>query len=272
MNVSSGKRLLGLDYGDRRIGVAVSDPFGSMALGVETIHRSHEPALKASLNRIGELLRQYSACGIVLGFPKNMDGTEGQRCAKTLVFKAKLEKTFPAIPVELWDERLSTAGAMRMMSSSSSKSANRGSGAVDEMAAVFILQGYIDYLKNKSKNINRKEVIMTNPIFDDNNDTHDRIISMMDENGNEVTYIVLSCKTSDNYLFMLAVEEVDESAGDDAEAEVLFFKSQQATVLNDADAESDEEITFDLILEEHDDFEKAMELFEAEFEEFGIET
>ena len=134
-------RLLGLDYGDKTIGVAVSDPFGIMALGVETIRRERENALKASLRRLEELICQYYPVStIVLGFPKNMNNTQGERCAKTLVFKEKLIQNFKSIPVVLWDERLSTAGARRTLSGKVPESA-----VIDEMAAAFILQGYMDY-------------------------------------------------------------------------------------------------------------------------------
>jgi len=137
-------RFLGLDYGDKTIGVAVSDPLGVMALGVETIRRNDENALKASIARLRELVRQYAIKGFVLGFPKNMDGSQGERCDKTLAFKAKLEKNFKSIPVTLWDERLSTAGAQRTLSGLVPVR-----DVIDEMAAVFILQGYMDFLEKR---------------------------------------------------------------------------------------------------------------------------
>jgi len=135
-------RLLGLDYGDKTIGVAVSDPLGVMALGAETIRRERESAIKPSLRRLGELMAEYGAETIVLGLPLNMNGSEGERCAKTRAFKAKFEARFPNAEVVLWDERLSTAGAMRTLD-------NREK--IDEMAAVFILQGYMDYLAKKDE-------------------------------------------------------------------------------------------------------------------------
>jgi len=139
-------RILGLDFGDKTIGVAVSDPFGIMALGVETIRRDRESALRASIRRLDELVRQYSVDAIILGFPKNMDNTQGERCAKTLVFKEKLHSSFKDIQVILWDERLSTAGAKRTLSGHVHEDK-----VIDEMAAVFILQGYLDYLANFQK-------------------------------------------------------------------------------------------------------------------------
>ena len=133
-------RVLGLDYGDRTIGVAVSDPLGLMALGVETIRRDRETALRSSLRRLSELIEMYAPVEtIVLGFPKNMNNTQGERCAKTLLFKEKLAKRFENIPVVLWDERLSTAGARRALSGNVHEK-----DVIDEIAAVFILQGFID--------------------------------------------------------------------------------------------------------------------------------
>ena len=137
-------RILGLDYGDKTIGVAVSDPLGIMALGVETIRRERESATRASFRRLGELMEKYSpVSAVVLGFPKNMNNTLGERCAKTLKFKEKLTRKFEGIQVILWDERLSTAGARRTLSGHVPESK-----VIDEMAAVFILQGYMDYLGN----------------------------------------------------------------------------------------------------------------------------
>ena len=136
-------RILGLDYGDKTIGVAISDPLGIMALGVETIRRERENSLRASFRRLYELTETYSPVeAIVLVFPKNMNNTLGERCEKTLVFKEKLSKRFEGIPVILWDERLSTAGARRTLSGHVPESK-----VIDEMAAVFILQGYMDYRK-----------------------------------------------------------------------------------------------------------------------------
>jgi len=142
-------RFLGLDFGDKTIGVAVSDPLGIMALGVEIIRRDRESAIKASIRRLKELILQYDPVDtIVLGFPKNMDNTQGERCAKTLAFKEKLQHNFEGISVVLWDERLSTAGARRTLSNYVPEDK-----VIDEMAAVFILQGYMDYLANGQKEV-----------------------------------------------------------------------------------------------------------------------
>ena len=143
------ERILGLDYGDRTIGVAVSDPLGIMALGVETIRREKENALRASFRRLQVLIDEYTVGTIVLGLPKNMNNTMGERCTKTLAFKEQLEKKIYGVPVIMWDERLSTAGARRTLSKKFSGASEKA--VIDEMAAVYILQGYMDFAAHKIK-------------------------------------------------------------------------------------------------------------------------
>ena len=136
-------RILGLDYGDKTIGVAVSDTFGWTAQCVEIIRRTNENEYKKSLSRIAELIAQYEVEKIVLGFPKNMDNTEGPRCEKTRAFKERLEKRFQNIPVILWDERMSTIAAERSLLEADMSRAKRKN-VIDKMAAVHILQGFLD--------------------------------------------------------------------------------------------------------------------------------
>ncbi len=141
-------RILGLDFGEKTIGVAISDPFGWTAQGVEIIRRKEEKNLKASIVRIGEIINEYSVEKIVMGYPKNMNNSLGERCEKTEAFKAKLEKTFK-IEVILWDERLSTVGAERSLIEADLSRKKRKQ-VIDKMAAVFILQGYLDSNPQKS--------------------------------------------------------------------------------------------------------------------------
>ena len=142
-------RVLGLDYGDKTVGVAVSDPFGWTAQGVEIIRRNSPVEYKQSLGRISELIAEYNVEKIVLGFPRNMDGSEGPRCEKTLAYKERLEKRFKPMEVILWDERLSTVAADRYMMSAEMDHFERKS-VIDKMAAVFILQGYLDSVRNET--------------------------------------------------------------------------------------------------------------------------
>ena len=135
-------RIMGMDYGEKTIGIAVSDPFGWTAQGVEIIRRKDENNLKESMERIKELIEQYDVKKIVLGFPKNMNNTLGDRAEKTLEFKEKLEKRF-SIEVILWDERLSTKAAESILLEADISRSKRKK-VIDKMAAVYILQGYLD--------------------------------------------------------------------------------------------------------------------------------
>ena len=136
-------RIMGLDYGTKTVGVAVSDPLGITAQAVETVTRKDENKLRKTLARIEELVTEYEVTEIVLGFPKNMNNTEGERCEKTLEFKEMLEKR-TGLEVVLWDERLTTIEADRTMMQVGIRRENRKE-YVDELAAIFILQGYLDY-------------------------------------------------------------------------------------------------------------------------------
>lgn len=134
-------RILGIDLGDVRIGIAVSDPLGLTAQGVEVIRRKPDDN---GLKRIGELIQQYDVEKIALGFPKNMNGTIGPRGEKTQEFAKQLEEAFK-LPVILWDERLSTMAAERMLIEADVRRDKRKQ-VVDKMAAAIILQNYLDSL------------------------------------------------------------------------------------------------------------------------------
>ena len=140
-------RIMGLDYGSKTVGVAVSDALLLTAQAVETICRTQENKLRKTLARIEELCREYEVERIVLGFPKNMNNSEGERCEKTLEFKEMLERR-TGLTVELWDERLTTVAADNLMMEAGIRRENRKE-YVDQIAASFILQGYLDYLQNE---------------------------------------------------------------------------------------------------------------------------
>ena len=144
-------RILGLDYGSKTVGVAVSDPLGLTAQGVETVWRKQENKLRQTLARIEELISEYQVERIVLGYPKNMNNTIGERAVKSLEFKEKLEKR-TGLPVVMWDERLTTAEAERTLMETGVRRENRKQ-YLDQMAAVLILQGYLDRMNmNKDEN------------------------------------------------------------------------------------------------------------------------
>ncbi len=136
-------RILGLDLGDKTVGVAVSDALGWTAQGLEIIRRNNPSEHKQSLGRLAQIIDEYGVEEIVLGYPKNLDNSEGVRCEKTRVYKEYLEKRFPKIPVVLWDERFSTVAANNSMMAAGLSHDKRKS-VIDKMAAVFILQGYLD--------------------------------------------------------------------------------------------------------------------------------
>ena len=139
-------RIMGLDYGSKTIGVAISDPLGLTAQGIEIIRREEENKLRKSLRRIEALIAEYQVEEIVLGFPKNMNNTIGERAEKSLQLKDTLEKRC-GLPVIMWDERLTTVEANRTLMESGVRRENR-SKYVDMIAAVFILQGYLDAKAN----------------------------------------------------------------------------------------------------------------------------
>lgn len=135
-----------MDYGSKTIGVAVSDPMGLTAQGLEIIRREEENKLRKSLRRIEELVKEYQVEEIVLGFPKNMNNTIGERAEKSLQLKETLERRL-GLPVIMWDERLTTVEADRTLTEAGVRRENRKK-YVDMIAAVFILQGYLDAKAN----------------------------------------------------------------------------------------------------------------------------
>ena len=161
-------RILGLDFGSKTVGVAVSDELLITAQGVEIVRRKSPSKLRQTLARIEEIIAEYKVDRIVLGYPKNMNNTEGERCEKTKEFGDMLARR-TGLEVIYWDERLTTVAADRSMMETGIRRENRKE-FVDEiagvrslchhfhisvqngsdriLAAVLILQGYLDYLSN----------------------------------------------------------------------------------------------------------------------------
>ena len=135
-------RIMGLDFGSKTVGVAISDPLLITAQGIEIIRRKEENKLRQTLARIEELIEEYEVKEIVLGLPKNMNDTLGPRVDLTLEFKEKLERR-TGLPVHTWDERLTTVSADRTMMEAGIRRENRKE-YVDKIAAVLILQGFLD--------------------------------------------------------------------------------------------------------------------------------
>lgn len=138
-------RIMGLDYGTKTVGVAISDALGLTAQGIETIQRKEENKLRRTLARIEELVREYEVVKIVLGFPKHMNNDVGERAQATLDFREKLARR-TGLEIVMWDERLTTMAAERTLIEAKVRRENRKN-YIDQIAAVFILQGYLDSLR-----------------------------------------------------------------------------------------------------------------------------
>lgn len=132
-------RILGLDYGDRTIGVALSDELGWTAQGIEVIRRKSE---ETDLERLRQLSVQFQVEEIVVGLPKNMNGTLGPRSEASMAFARILENEL-GLPVQLWDERLTTVSATRTLIEADVSRKKRKQ-VVDKIAAQLILQNYLD--------------------------------------------------------------------------------------------------------------------------------
>ena len=134
-----------MDLGSKTVGVAISDPMLITAQGIEIIRRKDENKLRQTLARIEALIEEYEVEQIVLGLPKNMNNTLGERAELSFAFREKLERR-TGLPVVMWDERLTTVAADRAMMEAGIRREDRRD-HVDKIAACFILQGYLDSLK-----------------------------------------------------------------------------------------------------------------------------
>ena len=138
-------RIMGLDYGTKTVGVAVSDELGITAQGVETIFRKSPRKLRQTLARIRELADRYEVSRIVVGYPKNLNNTLGERAQAAKEFSEMIGKRC-GIPVVLWDERLTTMQSERILVEGGVRRENRKE-HIDRMAAALILQSYMDAVK-----------------------------------------------------------------------------------------------------------------------------
>ncbi len=139
-------KILGLDYGEKYVGVAMSDPLGIIGSPLETIYRKEENKLRKTYARIEELVKENGVERIVIGLPKNMNNTEGDSAANCREFASNVERR-TGLPVVLWDERLSTSSARNILMESGVRREDRKE-VIDKIAAGIILQNYLDYLGN----------------------------------------------------------------------------------------------------------------------------
>lgn len=135
-------RIMGLDFGSKTVGVSVCDPLGLTAQALETVTRKEENKLRQTCQRIEALIREYEITTIILGYPKNMDDSIGERAKKTVEFKEMLERR-TNLPVILWDERLTTIEADEILRESGVPKEERKK-VIDQVAAGIILQSYLD--------------------------------------------------------------------------------------------------------------------------------
>lgn len=142
-------RIMGLDFGSKTVGVAVSDAFGWTAQGVETIVRKNEDKLRQTCARIEALIAEYEVELLVLGYPKNMNGTIGERARKTEAFRDMLMRR-TGLSVVLWDERLTTVEAEQILIESGVRRENRKT-YIDKIAAMLILQDYLDAKQHEAR-------------------------------------------------------------------------------------------------------------------------
>lgn len=142
-------RIMGLDFGAMTCGVAISDELLITAQGIETIRRTHENKLRKTYARIEELISAYDVTKVVVGLPKNMNNTEGERAESCRAFASDIERR-TGLEVVMWDERLSTVSAHRVLDDAE-MSYQKKAEVVDKLAAVIILQNYLDYLANTGK-------------------------------------------------------------------------------------------------------------------------
>ena len=137
------KRYLSLDVGDKTIGLAVSDLLGLTAQGIETMHRK---SIKEDLRYLGEIIKNYEVSTIIVGLPKNMNGTEGERCELVRAFATKINNKYPNLELKFWDERLTTVAAEKLLIEADVSRKKRKK-VIDKMAAVNILQGFLDSVR-----------------------------------------------------------------------------------------------------------------------------
>ena len=215
-------RIMGLDFGSRTVGVAISDSLLLTAQGVEIIRRKEENKLRQTLARIEELIVENEVEEIVLGLPKNMNDTEGVRVELTKEFKDKLERR-TGLPVYFWDERLTTVAADKAMMEAGIRRENRKD-YVDMIAATLILQGYLDRRNNEKKKGNRMSKLEK--------------ITFRPEGEEPVEFYVLEQTRIGGHNYIL-VTDVEEGDGD-------------ALILKDMSQDGEEESIYDVVSDDEE--------------------
>ncbi len=246
------KRILALDVGDKTIGMAISDLMGWTAQGLHTIRRETD---QKDLEALKKVIDEYQVSQLVVGLPKNMNGTIGPQAEKVREFIELIRPEFNCSITE-WDERLSTKMAERSLIETNMRRSKRKK-IIDTAAAVCILQGYLDYLQNQSK-IPKEEPIMPhdhNHDHHDHNHDHDHnhednIVTLVDETGEEQDFeIIMTLELEDlEYAILLPLD-----ADDDEEAYIFRM---------DPDPDDKEQVML-IAVEDDDEFDKVAAAYEA---------
>lgn len=251
------ERWMGLDYGTKTVGVAVSDVLGITAQGVETVTRKSNKKLRQTLARIEALIEEYEVSKVVLGLPKNMNNTLGERAEETKEFQAMLQRR-TGLEVVLWDERLTTMESERILQEGGVRRENRKE-RIDWMAATLILQSYMDAhpipekQAENGRKYGRKRFYMNNY----------QSIPFKDEDGKEKEFYVLEQTTLNGFHYLL-VEDGSADA-DDEEVEVLIMKRV-------ADAAEDEEWATYEMVEDEEELISVSKVFEQLMDDINFEV
>ena len=195
-------RIIGLDVGTKTVGVALSDPLGITAQPFETITRKENNKLRRTYARIEQIISEYDVTEIVVGYPKNMDDTIGERAKACEEFAAALERR-TGLPVTLWDERLTTVEADEVLEECGMRRENRKT-VIDQLAAVFILRGYME---------SKQKYYLEDLFFMEK-------LEFIDENGEKTQFYVIEETRINGINYLL----VSESDNEDEEAEAYILK------------------------------------------------
>ena len=233
-------RYIGLDYGSKTLGVAVSSPENITAFGITTLTRKDELAFRPLMKGLKPIIREHNITHAVIGYPRLANGDEGERCRLTLMFKDKLERYFKFLTIVLWDERFST-----FVVSQTTKTKEKVK--LDEMSAVYILQGFLDNLNQEGNRVSKETDSINVP-----NDNEE--VVLINDDGEEMPFSILASKEVDGEMYILAADE--------EEGDVLHFKCIPA---------DEEDLILELIEEDHEDYKKVFELFSDDYETLGID-
>ncbi|MCL2753398.1 MAG: Holliday junction resolvase RuvX [Defluviitaleaceae bacterium] len=252
-------RMLGLDYGDKRIGVAISDGLGWTAAPLTTIDRKNPVDLKSSIEAIQKIINENQVKRVILGYPKNMDGSEGENCQKVQDFKSKLFKALYGIDIILYDERLSSSRAIQIYNEIGINSKKIRQGGIDKMAAQVILQGYLDMQSNQANTYKGEKGMNDNNLNELEMDDEVEIetIVMTDEDGNDVEYMIIDEFDHGGTTFLVMINAVEV---ENDEVEAVIFKQVEST---------DEEFIYEEISE--DEYNMLEPVLQQRLDDFDID-